>query len=323
MKTIILTGSSGFIGSYMLNDLSKSYNLILPSRNPQKLSKVTYQGKHQQMQGLFYDGKIISEYQKYNPEVIIHLASIRGEGKGGWNDYRRVNVFGTEQLLDFALTTNVKLFVYFSTVGIYGTIPKVLPAGIHTEPNPDNFYHQSKYEAEQLVIEKLKGKVPFAIIRPTITYGPGDNGFLVNLIDLVRKKKFPLIRKNIKIHLLNVHTISELILLLIQGNFSNQLIINLADHKPVEFHELVNLIYSHFHRKNYPGYLQVPSWTFSAGKYVCDTLDLKKLKTSLQLVSESWYYEVSPLRENYSFKQIDTLDSISELLYHEFPQKQK
>ena len=321
MKKILLTGASGFIGSSLYLLLSNIYKLILPMQTISESNQDHFLDHVEIVNGPFFAGHLISEYERFCPDIVIHSAAIRGVGRGKSEDYYRVNVLGTERLLDFALLNNVKLFIYFSTVGVYGTIPKIKPTNIHVELIPDNIYHISKYQAEQLVINKLKEKIPYVIMRPTITYGPGDNGFITKLIHFVRNKKFPLIRKNIKIHLLNVQTICEFISLLVQEKFSDQMIINLADHELIQFHELVDMIYSHFHGRNCPHYLKVPKWTFSTGKIVCDAIKIKKLKTALQLISESWYYDVSPLWDRYPLKKYDTLLSIGKLLHHEYPPK--
>jgi nucleoside-diphosphate-sugar epimerase len=320
MSRIFITGTSGFIGSHVLRKLLEGgMEIIAPSRHSRNTDDLDRYSNLHILPGLFYDYKILQRIKEYKPDVMIHLAASRGEGRGSWEDYYKVNVVATDMLLDFVLNSHVNLFVYYSTVGVYGTIPRTLPASINSSLQPDNFYHRSKYEAEQLIIKKLKGKIPFVILRPTITYGPGDNGFLVKLIDLVRKKRFPLIRKDIKIHLLNVHILRELVSTLIQHDFTDHEIINIADTEPIQFNELVDMIYSHFHGDNYPDYLKLPAWTFSAGKLMCDVLNHKKLKTSLQLVSQSWYYNVTPLWDKYPLKRYDTLTSINQLLQHEYP----
>ena len=321
---IVLTGASGFIGDHLLQTLIKDeLEVIVPVRNFKKFNDQDKLANVKILPGLFYDDAVLENISAFKPEAIIHLSAIRGEGKGNWEDYFRVNVNGSAKLCDFALQSNVKLFVYISTVGVYGTIPRELPANIHTQLIPDNLYHQSKYEAERLVIKKLNGKIPYIILRPTITYGPGDNGFLMKLIDLVKMKKFPLTRKDIKIHLLNVQTICEFVSLLLQRKNSENVIINLADRQPVSLASLVNLIHSHFHGVPYPTYLKVPAWFYSAGKKIADFLQWKKLKTSIQLISESWYYDNSQLYNQFVITQFDTLTSIRDLLKNEYPGKSR
>jgi UDP-glucose 4-epimerase len=319
MKKIVLTGASGFIGSKLAIELSKVYNLLLPIRKQLKLKRKIFSNSLNYIQGQFFMNEVIAEYKNFRPDFVVHTAAIRGEGRGKKNDYQHINVYGTEQLLNFCLDQNVKLFVYYSTVGVYGTIPSSLPASVETRLNPDNHYHRSKYEAEQLVIQKLHGKIPYVILRPTITYGPGDDGFLPKLINLVKRERFPLIQEDVRIHLLNVHTLSEFISQLVQSDFQDQLIINLADPQPVKLKDVVNLIHFYFHRKANPSYLQIPSIFYTLPKKLCKLLKISALETSLKLLSESWYYDVRPLWENYHPKPVDTLTSIRELLKIEYP----
>jgi dihydroflavonol-4-reductase len=85
-----------------------------------------------------------------------------------------------------------KRFVYISSVGVIGL------AGIldinETHPliplNDKVGYHESKALAELLVLEKAS-QIETVIIRPTITYGPGDlNGMLTRLIAMIVRKRF-------------------------------------------------------------------------------------------------------------------------------------
>lgn len=317
---ILLTGSSGFIGSYVLRRLlSENHEIIIPIRIRSKPPEIT--GNHHPIViwGDFFEKSLLQKLEEYHPEVIIHLASIRGEGKGSSEIYQRVNVEGTETLSAFALNTGIKMFIYCSSVGVFGTIPRMLPANLKTPLAPDNTYHYSKYQAEQVIVRSLNGKVPYCIIRPTITYGAGDDGFLYKLVQMVRNRKFPVMNTRIKIHLLQVETFAELISQIIRyNNFNNSTLI-LTDKIPVNLFDIVNTIYQHFYSKPYPGYLRLPHFLSDFVKLVCRFLGMKSLYTSLQLISNSWYYDYGNIIEQYSIELKDTLSEIKKYLQKEFP----
>ena len=308
---ILLTGSTGFIGGNVLSSLlDNQFEVMAPVRSVSH-GKLTIKHKNLlSVKGDFWDDSVFDAYNKFNPDVIIHLAAIRGEGFGNYDEYHKVNIIGTEKLVNYALENGIKSFIYCSTVGVYGTIPISLPAGLGTNPNPDNKYHLTKFQAERIVTETLKDKIPFIILRPTITYGPGDNGFLVRLVHLVKNKKFPLSHRPVSIHLLNIETFKTLVLFLVQNNIkvNNPLIV--ADQSPVLLSEVVNRIYHYYYNSNYPNYLLVPGTFFNLFKSITSFFKMSKLETSLRLISESWYYDTSPLAEIHPVKLSDTMQSI-------------
>jgi thioester reductase-like protein len=308
---ILLTGSTGFIGSNVLSSLlDNQFEVMAPVRSVSH-GKLTIKHKNLlSVEGDFWDDSVFDAYQKFNPDVIIHLAAIRGEGFGNYDEYHKVNIIGTEKLVNYALENGVKSFIYCSTVGVYGTIPISLPAGLGTNPSPDNKYHLTKFQAERIVTETLKDKIPFIILRPTITYGPGDNGFLVRLVHLVKNNKFPLNRQPVNIHLLNIETFKTLVLFLVQNNIkvNNPLIV--ADQSPVLLSEIVNGIYHHYYNSPYPKYLRVPGIFFELLKKVTVLFGMSKLETSLRLISESWYYDTSSLSKILPVQLSDTMEGI-------------
>ena len=312
---IIMTGGSGFIGRNIIKSLLQNNHTILaPARNKDSFPFKQPVADFYPLNGLFYEDSMIEHYHRFDPEIILHLAALRGEGQGSLNDYYQVNVQSTQKLIEFALQQQVKLFIYFSTVGVHGTIPAKLPAGVQSPINPDSVYHITKYEGEKLVERKLKHRIPYLIIRPTITYGPGDNGFLYKLIDLVHRTRFPLIRKDILIHLLNVETISRFVNTAIEKPVFQDKEFILADHSPVKLHDLVSTIYTHFYNRTYPSFLKVPGFLYTVGEKTTAILHWTGLNISLKLLSHSWFYDTGYLQKYFSDPLSDTLTSVKAYL---------
>jgi nucleoside-diphosphate-sugar epimerase len=317
---ILVTGGSGFIGRNITKWLlHHDHRVMAPVRYAQSLSVQPDHPNFYPQNGLFYDDSMIENYRKFNPEIILHLAALRGEGRGSVDDYQQVNVLGTKKLVQYARQQRVKLFIYFSTVGVYGTIPSQLPAGLQTRINPDSLYHQSKYQGEILVRGELAEKIPFIIIRPTITYGPKDiNGFLYKMIKLVSKTRFPLIRKDIMIHLLDVETLSNFVNISIGNPGLHDKVYILADRSPVKLNDLVDAIYSYFHHRRYPAVLKVPRFCYKIGEKITHYLNLKSYNISFKLLSYSWYYDTRDLEYKFSIPLSDTLTSIKTYLAQGF-----
>ncbi len=322
MAKIILTGASGFIGRHVLGGLIEDGHTILaPSRCIDKLSEeFDSSPRVTLLNGRFDAPEILQEYHNFAPDMILHFAAIRGDGNGRWKDYYDVNVRGTHKLVEFSLHHNITRFVYCSTVGVYGTIPCRLPADPWTYADPEGNYHISKYKAEKLIVHRLKGKIPFVIFRPTITYGMGDNGFLPKLISMVRKHYFPLINQDILIHLLNVNILREFIQKVVKHEeLPQDFILNLADKTPVPLTDLVDLIHQYFYGSPYPRKFLSPPFLFRVAEGLTNVVNIKGIHISLKLISRSWYYDTSYIEKLCSCPLADTLESVAQYLKEAYP----
>ncbi len=196
-----------------------------------------------------------------------------------------------------------------------------IPAGPYTVTAPDGKYHLSKFNAEKLVGANLRHQIPFVIVRPTITYGYGDDGFLFKLVNMVHNRHFPLIRKNIRIHLLDVSTFGEFITHALATKINTECIVNLADKHPIYLNDLIDKIYSFFHGTKYPRLLRTPPLLHKLGEKLIKISNLKAMHTSLKLISHSWYYETSNLEQIFSISLPHTLERVEHYLKSFYSEK--
>ena len=173
-------------------------------------------------------------------DVVIHAAAIRNRWGTTPEAYRQVNVNATQNLLQ-SVDGYAQRFVYISSVGVYG-YPGV--CGI-TESQPTIpvrgplDYHTSKVAAEQKVLES-RVSMEKIILRPTITYGPGDEyGMVTRMINMIRTGRLPIIgRGNNFLHLTFISDIVDAIIAACTcGNITNQ-VYNVSGPEPVRFMDL-------------------------------------------------------------------------------------
>ncbi len=124
-------------------------------------------------------------------DIVFHAAAIRDRWGTSPEEYRQVNIEGTRRLLAAAAGRALR-FVYISSVGVLGWpgvdgIDESFPVNVR----PDNVdYHGTKAAAEQLV-NAIGGGLETVVVRPTVTYGPGDrDGMLTRLIGLIAHGRF-------------------------------------------------------------------------------------------------------------------------------------
>ncbi len=309
---IFLTGMSGFMGRHVAKKLlNEGHQLFAPVR-AESLNKINALQQYPNLKiikGTFYDSAVLSSI-KSPIDAIVHLASIRGAGKAPVEKYQLVNVDGTQNLLNWARKREITRFLYISTVGVLGSIPSELPACVNSPLAADGIYHQSKVQAEKIILQFLNTSIKFLILRPTITYGPGDDGFLKKMVALIQNNKMVLANSDILIHLLDVQAFSELINQIIKKDLFNNNIYLIADQQPVSLKKLADLI-----KEGRGGhYWQFPDFVFYLVKKTTQLLKMDALKTSLQLISESWYYDITPALQDLDYIPADTEQQIKEYL---------
>ena len=152
---VLLTGATGFVGRNILRVLTKrGYTVYCIVRRELDNHKNIFLIKLKNPDKCDYKfySKLLTEFEINS---IIHAAAITGEKFIHWIDYYYTNVLWTRNLALGFIKSNVthKKFVFISTVGVYGTIPRRLPADETTGYNPDCKYHLSKVLAEKELLK--------------------------------------------------------------------------------------------------------------------------------------------------------------------------
>ncbi len=124
-------------------------------------------------------------------DVVQHLAAAFRELDVPNSYYREVNVDGTRIVLEEALQAGVKRFVYCSTCGVHGNVEHP-PADENAPIKAADYYQQTKYDAEPVVLDFYRKGLPAVIIRPTAIYGPGDPERFFMIFKQVNKGIFPM-----------------------------------------------------------------------------------------------------------------------------------
>ncbi|HID39589.1 MAG TPA: NAD-dependent epimerase/dehydratase family protein [Calditrichaeota bacterium] len=314
MKKILLTGASGFIGYHVAAYLLQNkHRVIAPVRqasvNNNNISLLKDKGL-KIIEGFFYADDVLKQAFAESLDGVIHLAAIRGEQNVPPSQYQRVNVEGTGRLLRLTVREKVPKFIYGSSVGVYGTIPREQPAGLRTSLQPDNLYHRSKREAERLVEAAHKSGLNTIILRPTVTYGSGDNGFIPKLVRMVRHKRFPLSSRPVNIHLLSVNALAQLMEKLLHRNHFDGNAYIVADREPVSLKQIADAVFHQAYQKPYPAVLRFPAAGFRVGETFLKLTGQSRLLTSLRLISRSWTYDISQTITQLEYNPQPTMESI-------------
>lgn len=183
MKSILITGASGFIGSFIveeaLNNGLEVWAAVrrTSSREYLKDSRINFIELN-----LSDDAKLESQLSRhvaeYGPwDYVVHNAGVTKCRDR--NNFMRVNYEGTKRLVDTLVRLNIvpEQFFFMSTLGVFGAIHEKDGQPIRETDikAPNTAYGMSKYRAEEY-IKSLKD-FPYVFIRPTGVYGPRERDY--------------------------------------------------------------------------------------------------------------------------------------------------
>lgn len=170
---VLITGATGLLGGHLIKELQARGEqiraLVLPVENADKL---TAQGV-EVVRGDITDARTLGLAVK-DVDLVFHLAAMMGIWRP-IEDYRLVNVTGTENLYKAAQAANVRRFVHTSSHTVYGLGKgRFLTENDRFDPDPHP-YSQTKAEGDRVMRRMmLTSKMDTVILRPGSFFGPGD-----------------------------------------------------------------------------------------------------------------------------------------------------
>ncbi len=183
MKALV-TGATGFIGSYLVEALLKrGCDVTCLLRKTSDLKWI----EHLDLKYLFCD---LAETESFHDKMrefshVFHLAGLT-KAKSE-KDFFLANADGTKCLLKavFRGNPNIERFIYVSSLAAAGPATDIAPVSDDTPPMPVSSYGRSKLEGEKAVMAFMN-EIPVTIVRPSAVYGPRDKDFYV-LFKMVQK----------------------------------------------------------------------------------------------------------------------------------------
>ncbi len=125
-------------------------------------------------------------------DAIVHLAArvhvTQDTAAETTDEYRSVNVGGTERLAWIAAQRGVRRLVFASSVKVNGERTRQRPFDEADPPDPQDPYAISKWEAEKALRSlAAKTRLEIVIVRPPLVYGPGVRANFLRLMWLVER----------------------------------------------------------------------------------------------------------------------------------------
>lgn len=181
---ILITGSSGFIGSFLVEEALK--------RGFETWAAVRKSSSRQYLQdprinfielNLSDSDELRQQLSGHSFDYVVHAAGVTKCLDR--QDFFRINTEGTKNLVLalLALDMPLKRFVYISSLSVFGAIREKQPYGDILEsdtPCPNTAYGESKLEAERWLDSVIAGRAfPCVTLRPTGVYGPRERDYFM------------------------------------------------------------------------------------------------------------------------------------------------
>lgn len=200
---ILITGSHGFVGTNLIEVLSRQHEII---------------------QWNVREDKPLPEV-----DVVIHLAGLVHDTKHTYKKeaYYQVNTTLTQQIYDRFLDSNAKKFIFFSSI---------------KAQDGDTPYALSKKKAEEYILKMEDGKNVY-VLRPCMIHGKGNKGNLNLLYKIVKLGlPWPLAAFENKRSFASIDNVCYIVLELLNKNVESG-IYNICDDDPISTNELISIIY--------------------------------------------------------------------------------
>jgi 2-alkyl-3-oxoalkanoate reductase len=127
-------------------------------------------------------------------DAIVHAAAKVGV-VGSWDDYRGINVDGTNNVLAAARAAGIQRVVYVSSPSVAHGGDAI--AGLGAEPpvlgRKNAYYAESKAMAEQAAVAANNSDLAVVAIRPHLVWGPGDTQLVGRIVDRARSGRLALV----------------------------------------------------------------------------------------------------------------------------------
>ena len=256
---IIITGSAGFIGYHLANQLlknKKNHVLGIDSLNNYysktiknlriKLLKKNENFLYKKID-LRIESKIKKIFKVFKPDLVYHIAGQPGVLYSFKNpkSYQLNNIDATKVVSSVSKKFKVKKFIFASSSSVYGD-QKKFPIKESFKKNPKNYYAKTKLNCERIVEKKfLNSSTDYMIFRFFTVFGPlgRPDMFIHKFLNSIKKNKKILLHNN-GMNYRDFTFVDDLVKILISTmkKIPIDKILNICRSKPIKTTHLVNLI---------------------------------------------------------------------------------
>jgi nucleoside-diphosphate-sugar epimerase len=190
VPTAFVTGGSGFVGGALIERLRREHwDVRALARSERAAERVRELGA-EAVSGDLGDGSSLRAGAE-GSEVAFHAAA-KVEDWGDPADFERLNVHGTQNVINACREAGVRRLVHVGTeAALMAGQPLVnVDESAPLRPDSPALYPSSKAKAEQLVRAANGEELETVVVRPRFVWGSGDTTLLPQIAEMVRSGRF-------------------------------------------------------------------------------------------------------------------------------------
>jgi nucleoside-diphosphate-sugar epimerase len=194
-RRIAIVGGTGFIGSHLAEHLlDLGDEVLVVARSTRRASfLLDRKGISFEEADIVCLGEITSALKNFDPDTVFHLAS-EADGAECYDQMDRcikANSTGTLNVMQAAIASDAKLFVYADSSKVYGNGP--VPYTANQMEDPICSYAVAKAAGWKLCkLLAARSEIDVVGLRPTFVYGPRQNFNLISYIEQCVEKNQPI-----------------------------------------------------------------------------------------------------------------------------------
>jgi dihydroflavonol-4-reductase len=192
---IFVTGGTGFIGRRVVGKLIEHGHQVRALVRSHKAA-----AELEAMGALPVWGDITASESMHDAirgsGAVFHLAGWYKVGAKDAYKAERINVQGTQNVLELAFNLKVPRILYTSTIAVYGDTHGAMPDESYIPPAGPFLteYDRTKYLAHyQVALPLLERGAPITILMPGVAYGPGDTSLVGQMMTWFYRGLFPVL----------------------------------------------------------------------------------------------------------------------------------
>ena len=248
---IALTGATGFIGAYLLRELTAAGHAVrVLLRRPTPLPVSCTNAVIGDL-----DRPVNMAAALAGISTIIHSAGLSSPMSGAPEvDFRRLNAEATRNLARSAERAGVRRFIFLSSVRAQADVSSNLILTEDLAPAPTDSYGRSKLMAEQQLAAL---ELDWIALRLPLVFGPGVKGNMATLVKLARSAlPLPFGALRARRSLLSLDNLLSAISLLMKSPEPIRRPFLVADPTPLSIPEMIEAMRAGIGRR--PGLLRIP-----------------------------------------------------------------
>ncbi len=174
LPSLVVTGASGFIGSYVIDFLKEEFLIFAIARRSRKEANIPYHPNLHWLQCDISHQTALNEASEYvnkngGADFILHLAAFYDFTYKDNPAYQSVNIDGTKNMLEFAARTNTQRFIFASSLA---ACEFPVDGNLITEKTtPDaNYQYATSKKIGEGFVQEYSSKFSCSVIRFAAVY---------------------------------------------------------------------------------------------------------------------------------------------------------